>query len=101
MPSQHLPPRPEGIMEEAIETGEHTTAEQFISSIPATIIHGYDPCYVPKSDEIRIPLRSDVETEERYYSVLFHELIHWTGAEGREYEQGFDPPPRKQRQILV
>jgi antirestriction protein ArdC len=73
----------EGIMEDVIETGEHTTAEQFISSIPATIIHGYDPCYVPKSDEIRIPLRSDVETEERYYSVLFHELIHWTGAEGR------------------
>ncbi len=73
----------EGIMEEAIEIGEHTTAEQFIRSIPATIIHGYDPCYVPKSDEIRIPLRSDVETEERYYSVLFHELIHWTGAEGR------------------
>ena len=73
----------EGIMEDAVETGEHTTAEQFISSIPATIIHGYDPCYVPKSDEIRIPLRSDVETEERYYSVLFHELIHWTGAEGR------------------
>ena len=73
----------EGIMEEAIETGEHVTAEQFISSIPAKIIHGYDPCYVPKSDEIRIPLRSDVETEERYYSVLFHELIHWTGIEGR------------------
>jgi len=73
----------EGIMEDAIETGEHTTAEQFIRSMPATIIHGYDPCYVPKSDEIRIPLRSDVETEERYYSVLFHELIHWTGADGR------------------
>jgi len=73
----------EGIMEEVIETGEHTTAEQFICSIPARIIHGYDPCYSMIYDEIRLPFRSDVETEERYYSALFHELIHWTGKEDR------------------
>jgi antirestriction protein ArdC len=73
----------EGIMEDAVETGDHETAEEFIRAIPATIVHGYDPCYVPKSDEIRIPLRSDIETEERYYSVLFHELVHWSGAAGR------------------
>ena len=73
----------DGIMNEVIETGEHITAEQFISSIPAKIVHGYDPCYIPKSDEIRIPFRSDVETEERYYSALFHELVHWTGADSR------------------
>lgn len=72
----------EGMVEQEV-TGEHKDAETFISKLPAKIIHGYDPCYAPKSDEVRVPLRSDVETEDRYYSVLFHELVHWTGAKGR------------------
>ena len=72
----------DGIVEMEV-TGEHKDAETFISKLPARIIHGYDPCYALNSDEVRIPLRGDVESEERYYSILFHELIHWTGAKGR------------------
>jgi antirestriction protein ArdC len=37
----------------------------------------------PKGDFIGMPGRDTFASEEAYYSVLFHELIHWTGHEAR------------------
>lgn len=39
--------------------------------------------YSPLVDIIRMPFTKQFTSSENYYSVLFHELIHWTGHEKR------------------
>lgn len=39
--------------------------------------------YSPLVDIIRMPFTRQFTSSENYYSVLFHELIHWTGHESR------------------
>ena len=39
--------------------------------------------YQPSTDQIVLPQFSMFETPEHYYSVMFHELVHWTGAKHR------------------
>lgn len=41
------------------------------------------PCYVPSVDLIRMPAFEVFKQPESFYSVCFHELVHWTGAETR------------------
>lgn len=41
------------------------------------------PCYVPAIDQIRMPAFDDFRSAGDYYSTLFHELAHWTGAQSR------------------
>jgi antirestriction protein ArdC len=64
--------------------------EDFISTTGADIRHGGEQAYFHRTkDFIQMPERTsfigtDTSTPlEAYYSVLFHELTHWTGAPGR------------------
>ena len=66
------------------------TAEAIIANTGAQINYGGDrACYVPSVDQVFMPHReqfkaTDTSTAtERFYSVAFHELAHWTGADHR------------------
>ena len=66
------------------------SADSLILSTGADIRHeGQSAFYVPSSDYICIPSRElfketeDSTATENYYSTLFHELGHWTGAKHR------------------
>ncbi|MDD4149872.1 MAG: zincin-like metallopeptidase domain-containing protein [Bacteroidales bacterium] len=39
--------------------------------------------YKPSEDKIYMPLTKQFVSKEAFYSVLFHEMGHWTGAESR------------------
>jgi antirestriction protein ArdC len=64
-------------------------AEAFVAATGAKIKHGGErACYRPAFDEIQMPderLFRDTASNrtENYYSVLFHELTHWSGADKR------------------
>ncbi len=64
--------------------------EDFIATTGVDIRHGGDQAYFNRaSDHVQMPERfsfigTDTSTPlEAYYSVLFHELTHWTGASSR------------------
>ena len=66
------------------------SADRLVQESAADIRHGGDQAYyVPAQDYITMPARSmfkDTTTStatENYYSTLFHELTHWTGAKHR------------------
>lgn len=59
-------------------------AESFARSTEAVIIHGGNrACYIPATDRIQMPPFAAFVSPESYYSTLFHELAHWTGAKHR------------------
>lgn len=65
-------------------------ADGFIARTGAAIVHGgHRAYYVPKLDEIHMPLRelftgsATSSPTEAYYSTLLHELTHWTGPAHR------------------
>lgn len=65
-------------------------ADLLVNQTGADIRHGGDEAfYLPSMDYIAMPPREmfrDTSTStatENYYSVLFHELTHWTGAKHR------------------
>lgn len=59
--------------------------ENFISSIPAVIKNNSkSQCYFNVTkDFISVPVISEFNSTDEYYSTLFHELIHWTGHQSR------------------
>lgn len=58
----------------------HEDAEALIRASGACIRLGGDQaCYLPRLDEIRLPLPSAFVSQDAYYGVAFHELTHWTG----------------------
>jgi len=66
------------------------SADRLVQESAADIRHGGDQAYyVPAQDYIMMPARSmfkDTTTStatENYYSTIFHELTHWTGAKHR------------------
>lgn len=59
-------------------------AERFFAPMPAQIWSGGDTaCYDPRSDLISMPSFHAFRSAEAYYSVLAHELTHWTGVKSR------------------
>ena len=67
-----------------------TEIEEFIGRTRAMLQHGgHQAYYQPSTDSIHLPFREtflQTETsspEENYYSTLFHELTHFSGAKGR------------------
>lgn len=53
------------------------------------IIHGFNKAsYNPGEDTVKMPNKKDFESEEEYYSTLFHELIHSTGHKNRLNREG-------------
>tara|TARA_S200002703_G_C3756508_1_gene232753 strand:+ start:117 stop:968 length:852 start_codon:yes stop_codon:yes gene_type:complete len=58
--------------------------ERFIANCDADITYGGDRAYyMPSTDSIRLPLDEQFKTMEDRYSVLLHELGHWTGHKSR------------------
>jgi len=48
--------------------------------------------YIPSLDMVTMPSRTAFDSQEEYYSVLFHELTHATGNAKRLAREGFDTP---------
>lgn len=49
-------------------------------------------CYVPSLDQIHLPSRESFASSAEYYSTLFHELTHATGAAHRLARKGVVDP---------
>lgn len=65
-------------------------AEAFAKDTGAIIEEGGDEaCFIPSADLIRMPERrrfvgtDTTSPAEGFYSTLFHELVHWSGAKSR------------------
>ena len=48
--------------------------------------------YQPSTDYIQVPMRSQYKESGEYYSTLFHEMAHSTGAEKRLNRKGITTP---------
>lgn len=58
--------------------------ERFFAAIGAELRHGGTRAYyAPAQDFIAMPAFAAFESAERYYSVLGHEHVHWTGHDSR------------------
>lgn len=59
-------------------------AEAFFAAIPARVTHeGNQACYIPAQDAVRMVPFGSFRDAKGYYSVLAHELTHWSGAKQR------------------
>lgn len=59
-------------------------AEKFFAAIPAEIMHDEGtPCFMPAADLVQMVPFQKFKTPTGYYSVLAHELTHWSGAKAR------------------
>jgi antirestriction protein ArdC len=81
------PPSPEA---PAADLQPHERAEAFVAATGAEICHGGDRAfYRPSTDSIHLPPReaftgsATSSPAEAYYSVLLHELTHWTSHQSR------------------
>lgn len=80
----------EGIEAPKTETHIHNPieiCEQLVAgySSKPTIVHENQTlaCYFPRVDKVNVPRPEVFDTDEAYYSVLFHELTHSTGHASR------------------
>ena len=63
-----------------------TSAEQLVEAYrnkPAIKFGLGTPHYSPMDDEVVVPPSNAYKTKERYYSTLYHELVHSTGHKDR------------------
>lgn len=59
-------------------------AEAIIAKSKAVIKYeGNQPCYVPSTDEIKMPRRDQFHSAGAFYDTVLHELAHWTGHKSR------------------
>jgi antirestriction protein ArdC len=59
-------------------------ADEFVRSTGADVRHGESRAYyAANGDYVNLPAFEAFTGSEEYYSVLFHELTHWSGAEHR------------------
>ena len=58
-------------------------AEAFFAAIPAKIADGTRACYIPSEDRVEMVPFAHFREAKGYYSVLAHELTHWSGAKHR------------------
>ena len=66
---------------EAIEEAEMVFSGMPLK--PGLEFRGSKAFYSPISDEVTLPKPEKFESDEAYYSTLFHELVHSTGHESR------------------
>jgi antirestriction protein ArdC len=66
------------------ETERLETADRYFFGLGADIRHGGDRAfYQPRDDYVQMPPYEAFREAQSYYSVLAHELTHWTGAAHR------------------
>ncbi|MCM3791290.1 zincin-like metallopeptidase domain-containing protein [Domibacillus indicus] len=76
------------------ETFEHDpieSAQQIVDGYtdsPVIRHHSGRAVYFPKLDRVSVPPIKDYRKAEKYYSVLFHEMIHSTGHQRRLARKG-------------
>lgn len=59
-------------------------ADSFIAATGAQIRYGGDKaCYIPLVDRIHMPRFEQFRDAAGFYSVLSHEVVHWSGATHR------------------
>lgn len=69
------PPEPEYNADQRV-----ADCEEFVSGLGATITHGGNRAfYSPATDTVTMPQFGQFDSATGYYSVLAHELTHWTG----------------------
>jgi antirestriction protein ArdC len=62
----------------------HEKADLFVANTKAEVCHGGDrACYSPLEDRIHVPRIERFKNSDAFYSVLLHELTHWTMRDGR------------------
>jgi antirestriction protein ArdC len=77
-----LPPEAEKV--ERPPMVRHAEADRILGAVGADIEHGGDRAYYDRArDLIRMPHGENFISPDAYYSVLSHELTHWTGAAHR------------------
>ena len=55
-----------------------------VAASGARIVEGnHQPCYLPRTDAIHLPMRALFRSAEGHAGTLAHELVHWTGAPHR------------------
>ena len=66
------------------EIASNEKAERLLSLSGADIRHGgYNACYFPLEDYIRLPEKGNFHSASGYYSTALHEIVHWTGHASR------------------
>jgi len=65
--------------------------EGIVEGVKGLKLHhgGSKAYYSPMADYIQMPEFASFKSPESYYSVLFHELVHWTGHSSR-LDRGLD-----------
>lgn len=59
-------------------------AEEFVQATGARLTHGEGRAYYStRDDRVNMPAFETFVSADAYYSTLFHELTHWTGAKAR------------------
>lgn len=67
-------------LKENYEWNDHKSLNTLIKNSGVKITHGgNDAYYSPNSDRIQMPQKGQFPKAENYYSVLLHEMAHWTG----------------------
>lgn len=77
---------PKDDIKEQINFKPIETAEEIVAAYkdaPALTHVGTRACYAPPTDTVKMPLATTFNSEEAYYSTLFHEFTHSTGHESR------------------
>ena len=68
-------------------TFDREMAETLLSNSPVNIDYVQNPrqtpSFIPRKDLIKIPLRSSFPDETEFFSTIFHEMAHSTGAVNR------------------
>lgn len=89
-------PKPPVPVTEQIKMERIDRAEAFFKATGSTVKTGRRACYIPSQDYIEMPAFEAfaISGPENYYSTMFHEHVHWTGAEKRLNRDGFTSTTR-------
>ncbi len=79
---------PEEITDAEGDAARVERLDAFVAATGATIKEGTKACYNQLTDHIEMPQlaafrETTVSATDNYYSTVFHELTHWTGAKSR------------------
>lgn len=70
------------------------SAESIVRGMPnpPAFEQDFRAAYIPSTDTVTMPSRTAFNSQEEFYSTLFHELTHATGHAKRLARDGFDTP---------